>query len=105
MKERATFASSSDHNSVFLIRFRYLKILFGVFIYLFCRRLKRWIFDKQQKGAQGTRRHRHRSVGDAETNLPKNKKQQQQFAQAIQVRTLKMLAGYISKISIFKEVF
>jgi hypothetical protein len=27
-------------------------------------------------------------VGDAETNLPKNKKQQQQFAQAIQVRTL-----------------
>jgi hypothetical protein len=59
-----------------------------VLCYLFCRRLKRWIFEKQQKGAQGTRRHRHRSVGDAETNLPKNKKQQQQFAQAIQVRTL-----------------
>ncbi|XP_069682519.1 m7GpppN-mRNA hydrolase isoform X1 [Periplaneta americana] len=50
----------------------------------FMKRLKRWIFDKQQKGAQGTRRHRHKSMGDVETNLPKNKKQQQQFAQAIQ---------------------
>ncbi|KAJ9594749.1 hypothetical protein L9F63_013959, partial [Diploptera punctata] len=48
----------------------------------FIKRLKRWIFDKQQKGAQTARRHRHKSVGDVEVNLPKNKRQQ--FAQAIQ---------------------
>jgi uncharacterized membrane protein len=52
---------------------------------LYIRRLKRWIFEKQQRGAQGIRRHRHKSLGDAEANLPKNKRQQQQFAQAIQV--------------------
>jgi hypothetical protein len=58
-----------------------------MFIYMFFRRLKRWIFEKQQKGVQGIRRHRHRSVGDVETSLPKNKRQQQLFTQAIQVGT------------------
>jgi mRNA-decapping enzyme subunit 2 len=50
----------------------------------FMKRLRRWIFEKQQRGAQGTRRHRHKSLGDVEASLPKNKRQQQQFAQAIQ---------------------
>jgi len=56
-----------------------------VFVCLYIRRLRRWIFEKQQRGAQGTRRHRHKSLGDVEASLPKNKRQQQQFAQAIQV--------------------
>jgi hypothetical protein len=66
-------------------------------MYACFRRLKRWIFEKQQKGAQGVRRHRHRSVGDAEPNLPRNKRQQQlqqQFTQAIQVGERHVLVQY-----------
>jgi hypothetical protein len=62
--------------------------------------------EKQQKGVQGTRRHRHKSVGDVETNLPKNKRQQQ-FTQAIQVGTspAENVAECIRKIGGFKGVF
>nr|CAD7262894.1 unnamed protein product [Timema shepardi] len=48
----------------------------------FIKRLKRWIFEKQQKRAQNSRGHRHKSVGDVDFNQPKNKRQQ--FASAIQ---------------------
>jgi len=69
--------------------------------------LKRWIFDKQQKGVPGTRRYRHRSLGDVETNLPKNKRQQQQFAQAIQARTsvIKSIVGHVNRITVSEGVF
>jgi hypothetical protein len=80
---------------------------FIMFVCLCFRRLKRWIFEKQQKGVQGTRRHRHKSVGDVETNLPKNKRQQLQFAQAIEVGTspAKNVAECMKKTSNFKVVF
>ncbi|GLG95391.1 M7GpppN-mRNA hydrolase [Gryllus bimaculatus] len=51
----------------------------------FIKRLKKWIFDKQQKKIQGTRRHRHKSVGEVETSQPKTRKQQMHFSQVIQV--------------------
>jgi hypothetical protein len=82
---------------------------FTVFVYLCFRRLKRWILEKQQKGVQGTRRYRHKSVGDVETNLPKNKRQQQQqqFTQAIQVGSspAEDVAESIKKVSNFRGVF
>jgi hypothetical protein len=59
---------------------------------------------------QGTRRHRHRSVGDVETNLPKNKRQQQQqqqFTQSIQVGTspAKYVTDCVEKICNFRQCF
>lgn len=49
----------------------------------FLKRLKRWIFEKQQKGIP--KRSRHKSVGDVEpVQIQKNRKQQQQFSLALQ---------------------